>query len=266
MIASELRANLDRQLSDPTDLNGNPAEEHLSPGDVRVAIAGKTYDRADLERNELERSRIALRILKAAVGEAGLRSALAPHCARTEADAKQQLAASMGAWQSATMSIRVDGIKAQEFQSWWADRLKTKDSLALLGGHPEHFVINPYHEGVDGHTEVIETLGQYGEPWRVFLKRVEFDYESGKCLPPDFPIQPSGHHSVGLGGRIFTRDGSELMQVLSELRDTFAGMEVFNTLRFPAQMPRAVGEGQAWHFALEFMNWMTAVRAALLDR
>ena len=78
---------------------------------------------------------------------------------------------------------------------------------------------------------------------------------------PDFPIQPSGQHLVGLGGRIFTRDGSELMQVLSELRDTTAGLEVFSTLRFPAQMPQALGE--AWHFALEFMNWMTAAREAL---
>ena len=53
------------------------------------------------------------------------------------------------------------------------------------------------------------------------------------------------------------------MQVLSELRDTTAGLEVFSTLRFPAQMPQALGEGQAWHFALEFMNWMTAAREAL---
>jgi hypothetical protein len=134
------------------------------------------------------------------------------------------------------------------------------------GGHPEHFVINPYHVQVDGHMEVIETLGQHGEPWRVFLSRVEIDGEAGTNPHPDFPIQPSGEHRVSIGGRTFTRDGSEIMQVLSVLRDTSTGMEVESTLRFPAQMPQALGEGQNWHFALEFMNWMTFAREALAEQ
>jgi len=110
-------------------------------------------------RWEVERSRVALTLLRRKLGIQGLQELLSDENSESDREHERWLDESKGEWVASSTQLEVKGLKLQEFLGWFHERVKANDQVALGLGCPEHYVVTPT---ADGRMDVVETTGGWG--------------------------------------------------------------------------------------------------------
>lgn len=219
--------------------------------DVQTVIGASGHSIGDVRRWELQRSHDALMLLKERIGDERMRELLADDLRASDEVMRTAADSSGGRWRSAVTEMRAEGITAEEFLTWWRASLAGGDRVALLSANPEHYLA----DSRDGVVEIVETIGS--GPLRFFLTfhdGVEIADEGWE----DYPVR------IGGTGRL--SDGTEIARVMHEFADgPDGGLRIRLTIQFPAAAPEHVFTGHQWHFACEFLNWLTAAHNADRD-
>lgn len=167
---------------------------------------------------------------------------------------KKLVIESNGQFKECRIDLKAKGFESKYFMEWqksMADDLATAESRQesfltdLAPAHPEHYGLPANTTNTMG---IIETIGEH-----IARIRIHNDFEI-----PDFVLayaDPS-FTSIPVIGSL--GDGTVLLYVLHELRDTEDGCDLILRLLFPAAAPQILFEEHAQHLAIEFRNFVTA--------
>lgn len=210
---------------------------------------GRRLGNADVRDAELIRARHALAYLTAKLGTDAMLQLLADDLDRTASEVHSWAADCAGEWQTGTLQLVIEGLKAQAFQDWYAELVTHDRQLVLRAGHPEHFV----NHRVTDDIEVVENIGETELPWHIRYHALPEDSDFPMAWNPDYPVRYGmailmGNATVGYSMR--------------QSRDTRDGMELRLTTFLPAAGPAGLATRHLHHFAIEFRNW---ARLALAD-
>lgn len=214
---------------------------------AQTAINGKEVTEVDLLRWEVQRSRVALALLRKKLGVAGLQELLKEETVESAQEMREWASKSNGKWLASTTLIEVTGLKAEQFLAWFRERVAANDQVAMGLACPEHYVVTPTP---DGRLDVIETTGGYGLPDRFLVKLGE---GASACPNPE-DIDPE--YPMLWAGRGHLHDGTEWGRVTHQFADTADGFKAKLTIYFPAGAASGLIEGHRWHLACEFTNWV----------
>ncbi len=214
---------------------------------AQTTINGKEVSEVDLLRWEVERSRVALALLRKKLGVAGLQELLKEETDESAAEMHEWASKSDGKWLASTTLIEVTGLKSEEFLGWFREKVGQNDQVAMGLACPEHYVVTPTE---DGRLDVIETTGGYGLPDRFLVKLGEgaTACPNAEDIDPDYPML--------WAGRGHMLDGTEWGRVTHQFADTDKGFKAKLTIYFPAAAATGMIEGHRWHLACEFTNWV----------
>lgn len=213
----------------------------------RPTIKGRPVSEEELLRWEVERSRVALALLRRKLGIEGLQQLLQEETAETDREMRQWVTESNGEWAVSMTEIEVAGLKSEQFLAWFRERVAENNQTAMGLACPEHYVVTPT---ADGRLDVIETTGGYGLPDRFLVKLGE---GASACPNPD-DIDPA--YPMLWAGRATLLDGTEMVRVAHQFADTENGFKAKLTAYFPANAASGLIEGHCWHLACEFTNWV----------
>jgi hypothetical protein len=195
---------------------------------------------------ELYFARRALAKLKARLGHEAMVELLAEDIEAGNRAVGGWAAASEGRWRPAETRLRISGLSAGEFMTYFHSIFD--DRPAMLAAQPEHFAMGL----VDGVMEVLENLGP--NIARFYIRFTEEDRAVGELLPD---------HPVRMVGNVALPDGTVLAHLLHQLRDTETGFDAVLGIYFPEATPEEVIEGHRRHLAVEFTNWITGAARSL---
>ncbi len=213
----------------------------------RPTIKGKAVSEEELLRWEVERSRVALALLRRKLGVANLQALLKEETDESDREMQQSVRESHGKFTASSTELEVKGLKAEQFLAWFRERVQHNDQLAMGLACPEHYVVTPTD---DGRLDVIETTGGYGLPDRFFVRLGE----GASACPNPADIDPA--YPQLWAGRAFLADGTEWGRVTHQFADTSDGFKAKLTIYFPEKAPTGLIEGHRWHLACEFTNWV----------
>jgi hypothetical protein len=210
---------------------------------------GRCLSNADVRDAELLRARHALAYLTAKLGTGSMLRLLADDLDRTASEVHSWMAASSGEWQTDTLQLVIDGLKAQAFQDWYADLVMRDRQRVLRAGHPEHFV----NHRVTDDVEVVENVGETELPWHIRYHPLPEDSDFPMAWDPGYPVRY---------GMAISMDSATVGYSMRQSRDTRDGMELLLTTFLPAAGPAGLAARHLHHFAIGFRNW---TRLALAD-
>lgn len=237
---------------------------------IVATIAGERIDRATVQAWEDGRAKIVMRKLripdnpamtlgerraalltrKLAMGHAALRQHL-----RLQLFASHLVAvvmALLSGWKRSYCSCElwVESGSAENFQRWFEARVPLDDQPGMLGGCPDHYIIDTPSPS---HQRVVETVG--GAP---FASEIIIDYadQSSVVTPPDptYPFQIAGVASLA--------SGRAVGGVRHQFRQEGEGFRALITAELPSAMFKSILHQNPWHLATEFSNWIEAAQAA----
>ena len=223
--------------------------KELYTSNCQSKIDGREVSELDFMRWELERSRVALALLKKKLGIAGLQELLRDETEESARLMDSWIAQSDGKYVGTPCEIEVTGCRAEEYLEWFGKVVAANDQETLDGACPEHYVVTPT---LDRAMDVIETTGGYGLPSRFLVK-----LSSGTEASPD-PSAIDDAYPIRMTGYGYQLDGRELGRVLHQFANTDKGFKAKLSIYFPAAAPRELIEGHKWHLVCEFTNWVNA--------
>lgn len=225
--------------------------------EVTTEIDGTVVREEDRLRKELERARVALALLKEAIGPDEMRRILNPYCDESTEAVMCWKEASGKGWKNSQTTIKVKGMKALEFLGWFGKVNQKGDQAALLAANPEHYLVRPYFEDGCKYQELIETMGFYGEPMHCIL---EFPQDVAAAAVVRDAAYP---YSMVALGRLAANGMKMGVRAVHQFRDAEDGFEAKLLIQFPDHAPDALIDGHKWHLAIEFNNWVEAARRSL---
>ncbi len=228
-------------------------------GDIKVTteIDGAVIREEDRLRKELERARIALALLKEAIGPDEMRRILKKHLDQGSADVMRwQQASGQGRKDSQTI-IRVKGMKVAEFLDWFGKVNQQGNLATLLAANPEHYLVRPYAKDGRKYQELIETMGMYGEPLHCILEFPPSVPDAEQYLDSSYPYTMIATGTLAANGEKIG------IRALHQFRDTEDGFEAKLLIQFPDHAPAELVQGHKMHLAIEFNNWIEAARQSL---
>lgn len=214
-----------------------------------------TVDQRTIDEWELCQARIALALLKEALGGEALVKLLAPYVEAADERGRRIAAESNGEWLPVESVVEVRGLPMEQFFAW----LKTHftDEPAMLAGNPDHFEIR-LPEGV-----ITETLGGIPTRFKIHLQSDEpIEPPASFKLDPAFPVRPAETGGIKVGGAVLSTllDGRTpvmLQPAVEQLREAEDGFAMKLTMYFPAAAPPELLEDHSRHYAIEFSRWIT---------
>ncbi|MFY9931825.1 MAG: hypothetical protein WAK82_27860 [Streptosporangiaceae bacterium] len=212
-------------------------------------VDGRRLSNTDVRDAELIRARHALAYLTAKLGTDSMLPLLADDLDRTASEVHGWVAASAGEWQTGTLELVIEGLKAQAFQDWYAETVMHDRQPVLRAGHPEHFV----NHRVPDDIEVVENIGETELPWHIRYHALPEDGDFPIAWDPGYPVRY---------GMAILMDNATVGYSMRQSRDTPDGMELLLTTFLPAAGPAGLAARHLHHFAIEFRNW---TRLALAD-
>lgn len=210
---------------------------------------GRRLGDADIRDAELVRARHALAYLTAKLSTDTMLHLLGDDLNRTASEVHRWMAASAGKWQTGTVQLVIEGLRAQAFQDWYARMIMGDRQPTLRAGHPEHFV----NHRVTDDVEVVENIGETEMPWHIRYRGLPEDSSFPMAWDPDYPVRY---------GMAILMDNATVGYSMRQSRDTRDGMELLLTTFLPAAGPAGLATRHLYHFAIEFRNW---TRLALAD-
>jgi hypothetical protein len=148
------------------------------------------------------------------------------------------------------VELAVSEGSAEQFKTWFENRVPLDDQASMLNGNPDHYIIDTSSAG---HQVVVETLG--GAP---FASEIVISYgdTSGLVTPADpaFPLQ--------IFGTAYNAGGRAVGGVRHQLRQDGAGFVALITAELPAATFGSIVKGNCWHLACEFSNWIEMAEEA----
>jgi hypothetical protein len=212
-----------------------------------------TVDQRTLDEWELHQARMALALLKEALGREAIVKLLEPEIAAADERARQIAAESNGKWLPVESVLDVRGLTIEQFFDWFNTHFS--ETPVMLAANPDHYEIS-LADGI-----VTETLG--GIPTRFQIQPGHVALPENFTPDPTFPVHPTEIVGVQVGqGAVLSTllDGTTpviLQPSLLQLRETEDGFAIKLTLYFPATAPPEMFEDHCRHYAIEFSRWIT---------
>ncbi|MDG6896246.1 hypothetical protein [Volucribacter amazonae] len=218
---------------------------------VTTKINQQIVSREQILAKELERSRVALLLLKEKLGADNIRELLAEDCAEM-AELLRQWSKNSTTYKPSITLLEVEDLSKEEFLGWFHQINQDNQQAKLLGAMPEHYLIEPK----DNSQELIETMGLYGKP--VHCQLIFADPEQA-----DIPLDPDYETQMFVKG-VHIDNGEDIhIRALHEFKNTATGMQVKLGIYFPEHTPDEMVTGHQWHLAIEFNNWLEQAKADL---
>lgn len=199
---------------------------------------------------ELFFARRALAKLKSRLGQQALLELLEPDIADSARTLKAWADSSQGQWRPALTRLRVRGISAGEFVSYFTSI--TGDQPKLLAAQPEHFVLVEAGDGPSHVIRVVENLSRYISDFYITFTGED---QAVAELAPDYPAR--------MVGTVALADGTTIGHALHQFRETTDGFDALLAIYFPAAAPEEFIEGHRQHLAVEFTNWIVGAAESL---
>lgn len=220
--------------------------------EITTEINGRPVSREERLEKELERARVALALLKEAIGPNRMRDLLQEDLQKSDQDyVTWYKSAGNGCKQSQT-KIRVKGMKAGDFLQWFGRINQQQDIAALLAANPEHYLILPNVRDGQRGQELIETMGMHGQP-----VHFQLTFPDTASLEPGLLDTSYPYGMVAFG--TLSSNGMDVgVRAVHQFRDTEDGFEAQLMIQFPDGAPDELVEGHQWHLAIEFNNWIQA--------
>lgn len=193
---------------------------------------------------ELERSRIALALLKKQIGVERMAEILQEPLAESTKQFEQWLTQSQGGYQVSKTVLKVKGLTVQSFVQWFHHARQAD----LLSANPEHYIVMPQGQG--NTQEVCETLGCYGLPVHF---RIRFTQDES-IIP--VPLEKGYDFNMLGSGETFADSKHMDSFVAHQFRNTEDGFEVLLQIIFPDSFPAELVKGHQMHLAIEFNHWV----------
>ena len=149
--------------------------------------------------------------------------------------------------QSAYVDVDVDGLTLGDFLAFNQELNKMVDPALPFKIHPEHFVF----AGVHGGQEVMEMVGQYGEPTYQKLI-IHPDAEKPVAVDPDTKLA-----IVGDGVLMSDQNLDMMMYGMHQFKMKKGGLRIKLGVFFPDSAPHEMVLGHQEHLAVEFFNSLT---------
>jgi hypothetical protein len=194
----------------------------------------------------LEVRRSTLLSLKTQLGHAGTYAMLKRELAISERFSRLAVATSRGKVKYAAIRLRVPGLSAERFATWFDNLVAADDEDTMNSACPDHYLLRGLP---DGRQEVVETTG--GAP---FPTRFLIDYQRTDDIT--VPVDPA--YPLQITGTAVLDDGLVIGGVRHQFRDHDGALEALLTVQFPSVMPAWNIRQHQWHLACEFSNWMIA--------
>lgn len=149
--------------------------------------------------------------------------------------------------QSAYVDVDVDGLTLGDFLAFNQELNKMVDPALPFKIHPEHFVF----AGVHGGQEIMEMVGQYGEPTYQKLI-IHPDAEKPVAVDPDTNLA-----MVGDGVLMSDQNLDMMMYGMHQFKMKKGGLHIKLGVFFPDSAPHEMVLGHQEHLAVEFFNSLT---------
>ena len=210
---------------------------------------GETVDNNQVDAWELKASRRALKNLKTLLAGQKMLDLIKNQIEEADIYYKDIIERSNGEFKESRIDLQAKGITLAQFMAWWKvwmmdlhkpDIKQQVFNETMVPAHPEHYALPPNGGGI------VETIGEH-------IARVNIK----PCVnPPDFVTaygDPSFQHLPAIGT---LEDGSILLYILQEIRDTEDGCDFRLRLLFPAAAPQVFFVEHAEHLAVEFRSFI----------
>lgn len=149
--------------------------------------------------------------------------------------------------QPAYVDVDVDGLTLGDFLAFNQSLNKMTDPALPFKIHPEHFVF----AGVHGGQEVMETVGQYGEPT---YQKLFIHPDAEKPTTPDKDTKLA---MVGDGVLMSDQTVDMKMYGMHQFKMKKGGLRIKLGVFFPETAPKEMILGHQEHLAVEFYNSLT---------
>ncbi|KAK4510696.1 Alpha subunit of the F1 sector of mitochondrial F1F0 ATP synthase [Mucor velutinosus] len=223
-----------------------------SPSAVSLSYSwpnGKSVDNTQVDSWELKASRRALKNLKTLLAGQPMLDLIKNQIDEADAYYKDIIEKSNGEFKESRIDLKAKGITLTQFMAWWKvwmvelQQPDIKQQVfmdTMVPAHPEHYAL-PANKG-----GIVETIGEH-------IARVHIR----PCAnPPDFVKaygDPSYQHLPAIGT---LEDGSVLLYILQEIKDSEEGCDFRLRLLFPAAAPQVFFDEHAEHLAIEFRSFI----------
>lgn len=210
---------------------------------------GESVDNNQVDSWELKASRRALKNLRTLLAGQPMLDLIKNQIEEADTYYKDIIEKSNGEFKESRIDLKAKGITLAQFMAWWKvwmaelQQPDVKQQVfmdTMVPAHPEHYALPANHGGI------VETIGEHIA--RVHIKPC--------ASPPDFVKaygDPSYQHLLAIGT---LEDGSILLYILQEIRDSEEGCDFRLRLLFPASAPQVFFDEHAEHLAIEFRSFI----------